>query len=73
MGFPVRPPAPRNSTVRKWRLPGTVTDDAERIRLWVQVLTGMQFNQNQVADWLDAATWQQRRQALGQLASPPLP
>jgi WD40 repeat protein len=49
---------------RRWPVPLPVKGDKERVTLGVQVLTGMELNDYGLVDWLDAATWQQRRQRL---------
>jgi WD40 repeat protein/serine/threonine protein kinase len=57
---------------RLWELPTPVQGDAERISLWVQVLTGMELDENDVFHVLDAADWQQRRQRLDELGGAPM-
>jgi eukaryotic-like serine/threonine-protein kinase len=58
---------------RLWVVPSPVAGDADRIVLWVQVLTGMELDAAGVIRELDASTWQQRRQRLRRLGGPPLP
>jgi hypothetical protein len=59
-------------TVRVWELPTPVQGDVDRIVLWVQVLTGMELDENDVFHVLDAADWQQRRQRLDELGGAPM-
>jgi WD40 repeat protein/serine/threonine protein kinase len=61
-----------DKTVRLWQLPTPVQGDVDRIRLWVQVLTGMELDENDVFQVLDAADWQQRRQRLEELGGAPM-
>lgn len=53
--------------LRQWPLPSPVEGSPRLIRLGTEVFTGMDFDSQQVARWLDAATWQQRREALDRL------
>ena len=61
-----------DKTVRLWELPTPVQGDVDRISLWVQVLTGMELDENDVFHVLDAADWQQRRLHLEQLGGAPM-
>jgi len=45
--------------------------DPERIRLWAQVITGMETDDYGTIRVLDAAAWQDRRQRLQKLGGPP--
>ncbi|HVS38151.1 MAG TPA: protein kinase [Gemmataceae bacterium] len=58
-------------TARLWRAPIPMEGTPERVALWVQVITGMELDADGVVQWLDAATWEQRRQRLEALAGPP--
>jgi WD40 repeat protein len=60
-------------TVRTWELPLPVTGDVERIVLWIQVLTGLELDTDNVVEALDPPTWLQRRQRLEELGGPPTP
>src|SRR5262249_19393215 len=62
-----------DKTVRLWELPTPVQGDADRISLWVAVLTGMELDENDVFHVLDAAEWQERRQRLEELGGAPVP
>jgi hypothetical protein len=44
----------------------------QRIMLWTQVITGLEVDELTVVHFLDAATWQQRRQRLQELGGPPV-
>jgi hypothetical protein len=48
-------------------------EDAERVVLWTQVLTGMERDEQDVLRPLGAAAWQQRCDRLAQLGGPPPP
>jgi hypothetical protein len=50
-----------------------VTDDMERIKLWVEVLTGTEMDEKGEIWMLGAQTWQKRRDKLKALGGPPLP
>ena len=45
--------------------------DPERITLWVEVLTGFEFDSEGSLDVLDAQCWRQRRARLSKLGGPP--
>lgn len=60
-------------TAQFWDVPAPVEGTVERIVLWVQVLTGMELDDEGEAHPLDAATWQQRRQRLQECGGPPRP
>ncbi len=48
-------------------IPEPVADDAERNKLWVQTLTGMELERDDVFTVLDRGTWQRRRQQLEEI------
>jgi WD40 repeat protein len=52
--------------IRRWTVPAAVAGETERLALWVQVLTGMELDANYAVHSLDASTWQERRQLLGE-------
>jgi eukaryotic-like serine/threonine-protein kinase len=60
-------------TARLWPVPVPVAGAPERVRLWAQVLTGLELDDDGVIHVLDAPTWQERRQRLEDLGGPPLP
>jgi hypothetical protein len=62
-----------DTTARLWEVvPAPVEGKAERIALWIQVITGMELDTSGVARVLDAPDWQQRRQRLEELGGPPI-
>jgi WD40 repeat protein len=60
-------------TVRIWRMPPPVAGAPELIRDWVEVITGLELDEDGVIRFLDAPAWQERRQRLQELGGPPLP
>src|SRR5262249_43324621 len=49
-------------TARSWALPEAAAGPADRVVVWIQVLTGMELDADGLPRELDAATWEQRRQ-----------
>jgi hypothetical protein len=62
-----------DKTARLWQIPEPAVGDPERITLWVQVITGLELDDNGAVHRLDADTWKQRRQQLRGLGGPPVP
>ncbi len=62
-----------DKTARVWRLPSPWLNDVRRIRLCVEVGTGLTLDADGMVQWLDVDSWQNRRQALEALGGPPLP
>jgi WD40 repeat protein/serine/threonine protein kinase len=60
-----------DKTARLWRIPPHWPNDVPRVRLCVEVSTGLALDADGVVRWLDAASWQQRRQALQERGGPP--
>jgi WD40 repeat protein len=60
-----------DGTARLCEVPTPVEGRAERIRLWTQLLTGMELHEEDGLHVLDAAAWQRARQRLGELGGPP--
>jgi hypothetical protein len=66
--------AGRDGELTRWQMETLpVAGDVERIRLWIQVLTGMELDQEGVAGGLSHETWNERRRQLEELRGPPLP
>jgi WD40 repeat protein/serine/threonine protein kinase len=61
-----------DKTARLWRLPAPWINDLQRVRLCVEVGTGLVLDADGVVRWLDAEEWQKRRQALHEQGGPPL-
>jgi len=59
--------------VRSLAAPVSVEGGADRLRLWIQVMTGAERDADGVIRTLDAPTWQERRRRLDESAGPPLP
>jgi WD40 repeat protein len=49
---------------RLWALPGQLSESPDRLKLWVQVHTGLMLDEQGVARPLDAATWRRQQQEL---------
>jgi WD40 repeat protein len=58
-----------DKAARLWRLPALWPNDVNRARLQVEVRTGLTLDTDGVVRWLDAASWQQRRQTLQEMLS----
>jgi WD40 repeat protein len=63
----------RDGTARVWQRFPPLVGLAERITLWIQVLTAMELDPQDETRPLDAVSWQQRLQHLQALGGPPLP
>jgi WD40 repeat protein/tRNA A-37 threonylcarbamoyl transferase component Bud32 len=61
------------NAARLWPVPLPVPGEVERVRLWVQVITGMELDRYGSARVLDGATWERRHKRLLELGGPPLP
>jgi WD40 repeat protein len=62
-----------DTTARFWSVPEPVQGDAERIRLWVELLTGLELDVHGGVRDLPADTLAQRRRRLEGLDGPPFP
>jgi WD40 repeat protein len=60
---------PSTIQVDALEMPVPVAGEPERIRLWVEVLVGMELDESGGTHALDAATWQQRRRRLERRAT----
>jgi WD40 repeat protein len=58
-------------TARLWSIPGPLEEDVDRIRLWIQTLTGLELDAQGDFHFLDTETWQERRDRLEQLGGLP--
>jgi WD40 repeat protein len=57
-----------------WAVPLTTVDgDPRRIITWVQVMTGLELDENGAVRFLDPQAWQDRRRLLDELGGPPMP
>jgi hypothetical protein len=53
-------------------VPSPITGDLERIKLWLQVCTGLKLaNSHTTVLELDAATWEEHRRRLEEQGGPP--
>jgi WD40 repeat protein/tRNA A-37 threonylcarbamoyl transferase component Bud32 len=62
-----------DNNARLWKIPSPVEGDAERIRLWTQLITGMKLNPNSAFRHLNAKEWDQCRHELEGRGGPPVP
>src|SRR5215210_6054758 len=56
-----------------WSISAPVEGEVERLRLWVQVITGLELDDHDAFRVLDTVAWQDRRRKLDQLGGPPAP
>jgi WD40 repeat protein/serine/threonine protein kinase len=62
-----------DNTARLWQTPAILEGDVQRILLWIEVITGMEFERGGTVRMLNADTWRQCRQQLEHLGGPLLP
>jgi WD40 repeat protein len=62
-----------DDTARVWEVPAPVGGTPERVRLWVEVLTGWELDEARAARPLGEAGLEQRRRRLGGHGGPPAP
>jgi WD40 repeat protein len=62
----------RDKTARIWDVATALPDELERVATWVEVVTGLELDEQGSARVLDDATWPQRREKLKQLGGPPV-
>jgi WD40 repeat protein len=60
-----------DKTARLWSVPTPAQGDVDRLRLEVQVLTGLELDEQGDYRLLDAAAWREHRDRLGQAADGP--
>jgi hypothetical protein len=60
-----------NHGVRLWEAPQRIEGNPERLRLWVEVITGLELDVGHGPVGLDAKTWEQRYRRLQELGGPP--
>jgi hypothetical protein len=61
-----------DQTARLWEVATALPDELERVATWVEVLTGLELDEQGSVRALDGATWLQRRAKLEQLGGPPV-
>jgi hypothetical protein len=57
---------------RLWAVPAPLTEEPERVQLWVELLTGQQLDDAGDIHILEPDEWQQRRRRLDDLGGAPL-
>jgi eukaryotic-like serine/threonine-protein kinase len=62
-----------DGTARIWRIPRPLVGGPRRIRVWVQVVTGLELDNSGEVRFLEARTWNERRRLLEDLGGPPAP
>jgi WD40 repeat protein len=60
-----------DGTARLWKVPVAVAGEVNRIKLWAQVITGMELDEHDVPHALDARGWHGRREQLRDLGGDP--
>jgi WD40 repeat protein/serine/threonine protein kinase len=60
-------------TAYLWEVPVPVQGDVERLTRWVQVLTGLELDEEGIPQVLDAGRWREFRRRLEELGGPPMP
>jgi WD40 repeat protein/tetratricopeptide (TPR) repeat protein len=60
-----------SGNVWRWGVPAPVQADLPRLTAWVQVITGLELDDQGSVRTLDNETWRQRRERLAQLGGPP--
>ena len=58
------------SGMEVWRVPPPAADDPERLRLSIEVRTGLEVNENSTIQKLSQASWLERKHRLEQLGGP---
>lgn len=56
---------------RRWSTVEPVADQAERVQVWVETMTGLRIGETGASDLLTVEEWQARKQRLGELGGPP--
>lgn len=59
-----------SSGLEVWRVPPPAADDPERLRLSIEVRTGLEVNENATIQKLSQASWLERKQRLQELGGP---
>jgi WD40 repeat protein/tRNA A-37 threonylcarbamoyl transferase component Bud32 len=62
----------QDGTVHIWKLPPTVAGEVARIKLWAQVITGLELDGHDVPHAIDARAWHHYRDELQKLGGPPV-
>lgn len=62
----------QDGMVRLWPVPSPLVDDAERITLWIQIITDMQLDNYDEPTHLSRADREEKLQRLEDLSGPPL-
>jgi WD40 repeat protein len=61
-------------SLQRWQAPvPPLAGDPERIKLWAEVVTGLELESDTVVGALSRQAWCERRQRLRELGGPPLP
>jgi len=53
-----------DTTARLWKVPEPISGEPEKIKLWAQVITGMEIDEFGAVRLFDNAEWQNRRARL---------
>jgi WD40 repeat protein len=60
----------QDKTARLWDVPETIPDEPERVRLWVEVLTGSHCDKNGLIAPLSIREWLERQKRLVEIGGP---
>jgi WD40 repeat protein/serine/threonine protein kinase len=63
--------AGKDRSAQCWDMPIPLEGDVERIRLWLQLITGLELDANGAPHGLDAAAWSRYHEELEALGGPP--
>ena len=63
--------AGKDRSAQCWDVPVPLEGDVERIRLWTELITGLELDADGAPRGLDAATWSRYHQELEALGGPP--
>jgi WD40 repeat protein/serine/threonine protein kinase len=63
--------AGKDRSAQRWDVPIPLEGDVERIRLWIELITGLELDADGAPHGLDAATWLRHHQELEARGGPP--
>lgn len=57
--------------LRRWEIPSPVTGEKDRVRCWIEAITGLELDRDGVVHVLDAPRWRQRQRRLAEMGGLP--